>query len=218
MHTPRDSMSEPAGPDADGLLRAACHEIERRLRGGEPARAEELLARHPALNEDPEQALDLIFVEYITRRQLGESPPRTEFLDRFPRWRAELDRQFQLEELLNGPTLTSTRRGEEGATSTRFRVSRLLARGGIGQVMRAIDTELNREVAIKQIQASLAANDDVRERFLREAEITAKLEHPGVVPVYGLGLDAAGRGSSSKSCCGVFCAFARPSNSRTAAG
>ncbi len=66
---------------------------------------------------------------------------------------------------------------------------KLLARGGIGQVMQAIDTELNREVAVKEIQAQLQDNLSVRERFLREAEITGQLEHPGIVPVYGLGSD-----------------------------
>ncbi len=64
-----------------------------------------------------------------------------------------------------------------------------MARGGIGQIMQAIDTELNREVAIKEIQAQLSNNLSVRERFLREAEITGQLEHPGIVPVYGLGCD-----------------------------
>lgn len=65
--------------------------------------------------------------------------------------------------------------------------------GGIGQVMRALDTELNREVAVKEIQPRLVANEDVQQRFLREAEITGRLEHPGVVPVYGLGKDDKGR-------------------------
>ncbi len=66
---------------------------------------------------------------------------------------------------------------------------KLLARGGIGQVMQAIDTELNREVAVKEIQSQLVDDIAVRERFLREAEITGQLEHPGIVPVYGLGSD-----------------------------
>jgi WD40 repeat protein/serine/threonine protein kinase len=77
--------------------------------------------------------------------------------------------------------------------ATRFRIQGLLARGGIGQVMRAVDSELNREVAVKEIQPALANNHEVRARFLREAEITGQLEHPGIVPVYGLGRDAAGQ-------------------------
>lgn len=46
---------------------------------------------------------------------------------------------------------------------------------------------LGREVALKEIQARHADDPASRSRFVREAEITAGLEHPGVVPVYGLG-------------------------------
>ena len=74
----------------------------------------------------------------------------------------------------------------------RFRIIRPHAKGGLGEVFVAEDTELNREVALKEIQ-SQHANPDSQDRFLREAEITAALEHPGVVPVYGLGQYADGR-------------------------
>ena len=182
---------------AEGLLRAACDELERRLRSGEAARAEELIVRYPELGHDPEQALDLIYVEFATRRELGESPPHEEFFARFPQWQALLQRQFHLDEFLDDPPALSEKNGDGSApylpASGRFRVLRLFARGGIGQVMRAMDLELNREVAVKEIQPALAGNHEVRERFLREAEITARLEHPGIVPVYGLGRDAAGR-------------------------
>src|SRR4029453_9126932 len=53
--------------------------------------------------------------------------------------------------------------------------------------------ELNREVALKEIQDRHADRPDFRARFVREAEITGHLEHPGVVPVYGLGVHADGR-------------------------
>ena len=51
----------------------------------------------------------------------------------------------------------------------------------------AVDEELNREVALKQILDRHADNQISRTRFLLEAEVTGNLEHPGVVPVYGLG-------------------------------
>ena len=57
----------------------------------------------------------------------------------------------------------------------------------------ALDTELNREVALKEIRPQFAHDHGSRVRFLLEAEVTGRLEHPGVVPVYGLGTDAAGR-------------------------
>ena len=57
----------------------------------------------------------------------------------------------------------------------------------------ALDSELNREVALKELRPERADDPDSRTRFLLEAEITGRLEHPGVVPVYGLGCDTRGR-------------------------
>src|SRR5262249_27467164 len=67
------------------------------------------------------------------------------------------------------------------------------AKGGLGEVFVALDEELQREVALKEIQDRFADDAQARVRFLREAEITGNLEHPGVVPVYGLGSYPDGR-------------------------
>jgi serine/threonine-protein kinase len=75
----------------------------------------------------------------------------------------------------------------------RFRILRPFAKGGLGQVLLARDEELGREVAFKEILPAHADKKDVRQRFLVEAEITGSLEHPGIVPVYGLGQYADGR-------------------------
>ncbi len=85
----------------------------------------------------------------------------------------------------------------EGYTSqgsaARFQVLRPHASGGLGEVFIARDKELNRDVALKEIHARYADNEEIRARFLLEAEITGGLEHPGIVPVYGKGQDATGR-------------------------
>jgi serine/threonine-protein kinase len=75
----------------------------------------------------------------------------------------------------------------------RYSLLALHAKGGLGEVYLARDAELNREVALKQMQPHLADQPDLRRRFLLEAEVTGRLEHPGIVPVYGLGVDARGR-------------------------
>ncbi len=75
----------------------------------------------------------------------------------------------------------------------RFQLIRPHARGGIGQVWVARDTELQREVALKEIQPRFAESASQRARFVLEAEITGNLEHPGIVPVYSLGRNAEGR-------------------------
>ena len=83
--------------------------------------------------------------------------------------------------------------GRRSGSSSRFRVVRPHARGGLGSVLIAFDEELRREVALKEIQERHADNPDSRSRFLVEAEITGGLEHPGVVPVYSLGQTPEGR-------------------------
>jgi WD40 repeat protein/serine/threonine protein kinase len=83
--------------------------------------------------------------------------------------------------------------GEATSDGQRYRVLRPHARGGLGAVFVALDSELHREVALKELRPERADDPDSRARFLLEAEITGRLEHPGVVPVYGLGCDAQGR-------------------------
>jgi hypothetical protein len=91
-----------------------------------------------------------------------------------------------------GATL-ATSAEQPADNGSRYRVLRPHAQGGLGVVSVARDTELGREVAFKEIQARYAANTNLRGRFVREAEITGALEHPGVVPVYGLGRHSDGR-------------------------
>ena len=76
---------------------------------------------------------------------------------------------------------------------TRYRILRSHAEGGLGQVFVARDEEVGREVALKEIKPRFANHVACRARFTREAEITGGLEHPGIVPVYGLGAYPDGR-------------------------
>lgn len=75
---------------------------------------------------------------------------------------------------------------------SRYRVVGPHAKGGLGAIFRAEDLELGRPLALKTIQID-RDDGDSRSRILREAEITARLEHPGVVPVHGLLRAADGR-------------------------
>lgn len=67
------------------------------------------------------------------------------------------------------------------------------AKGGLGKIYRSTDQSLGRQVAVKELNEKLADHPVAQERFRREARITSQLQHPGIVPVYGLGGDAAGR-------------------------
>ncbi len=82
--------------------------------------------------------------------------------------------------------------GSATSDGQRFRILRPHARGGLGAVFVALDGELHREAALKQILDKHADDPVSRQRFVAEAEITGGLEHPGGVPVYGLGTDYFG--------------------------
>lgn len=79
------------------------------------------------------------------------------------------------------------------AVDSRFRVISFHARGGLGQVSRAWDEQLGRQVALKEMLPAHADDAEARARFMLEAEINGNLEHPCIVPVYALGTFADGR-------------------------
>jgi len=73
------------------------------------------------------------------------------------------------------------------ALGPEFTVGPLLGQGGFAAVFRARDNSLNRDVAVKVLDVELAPSPTVAERFLREAQTVARLEHPHIVPIYKVG-------------------------------
>jgi len=72
------------------------------------------------------------------------------------------------------------------AVGARYEVSDEIGRGGMGVVYRARDVRLRRAVAIKLLPPELAFREEVRSRFLREAQTAAQLSHPNIVPIYSV--------------------------------
>jgi serine/threonine-protein kinase len=70
---------------------------------------------------------------------------------------------------------------------TQFQIVRELGSGGMGVVFLARDIALHRLVAIKVLRYEFTASDEHRERFRREARMTARLSHPNIVPVHSFG-------------------------------
>jgi tetratricopeptide (TPR) repeat protein/tRNA A-37 threonylcarbamoyl transferase component Bud32 len=184
------------------LLNELIHtDLEYRIKAGMAARVETYLAAYPELDAHPLLTVQLIAAEYEFRRRAEPDLAAAEFLARFPQYQPEL------EPLLAGSPPFIRSEGEATAVAThpfvsvgkstseglRFRIVRFYAEGALGKVSVAHDAELHREVALKEIQDRFADNADSRNRFLLEAEITGALEHPGIVPVYGLGQHANGR-------------------------
>jgi TolB-like protein/Tfp pilus assembly protein PilF len=73
-----------------------------------------------------------------------------------------------------------------GRTLAHYRVTAAIGVGGMGEVYRATDTKLGREVALKVLPAEMASHPERRERFQREAKALAALDHPGIVTVYSV--------------------------------
>ena len=146
---------------------------------------EQHLKRHGG---DPERSLAAVSAGRSTREQLAKlgDPVIDATLARVGSAATEEDRGDP-----DGTVTFSV--GTATSEGQRFRVLRPHARGGLGAVFVALDQELNREVALKQMQDRHADDEQNRARFVLEAEITGGLEHPGIVPVYGLGHYADGR-------------------------
>ncbi len=181
---------------APEAARAALRAVDRGVSVGEQ------LVAAGALTESQRQLLDSLSCEYISKHggdaRLGlasllAAVTARERLDSL----GDGDLTETLESL--GTTVAPHDGADLGFVTVpnwdggRFRVLRPHAKGGIGEVFVALDAELNREVALKRIQDRHADEPGSRARFLREAEITGGLEHPGIVPVYALGRDDAGR-------------------------
>jgi serine/threonine-protein kinase len=95
----------------------------------------------------------------------------------------------------SGPVLQpGTREFLHGVGETgRYQVLGEIARGGMGVVLKGRDTDLGRDVAIKVLQVAYVHQSSMVQRFVEEAQIAGQLQHPGILPVYELGLGADGR-------------------------
>jgi len=99
------------------------------------------------------------------------------------------------ETLPHDPTRSAAARSQAAGMTPgeRFEILQIHAQGGLGVVYQARDREIDRTVALKQIKSKWADDEDARARFLLEARVTGRLEHPNVAPVYALGADETGR-------------------------
>jgi formylglycine-generating enzyme required for sulfatase activity/tRNA A-37 threonylcarbamoyl transferase component Bud32 len=200
-------IGKPAGKSS--AIDRAADRFERAWKAGASPRIEDYL--DGVTGEGRCQLFEeLLLIELELRRRLGVLPDVEGYRRRFPDLVAVVDRNVPAsagscatEQFVGGAptTFVDPLFGPEAdrppTASTvhdpRFRVLRHHADGGVGRVSVALDLELHRQVALKELKDRFADDPQFRERFLLEVEVTGRLEHPGVIPVYSLGRDERGR-------------------------
>lgn len=134
----------------------------------------------PAPPEDLHPAIRAAFLErWNADADVGIARTRLEYQRMYPGYEVVVGAEF---DLLNSPEPSSAPR-----RFGRYVVVDTLGRGGQGTVYLALDERLGRRVALKVLRGGPAADPESRSRFLREMEVTAKLDLPGACPVFDAG-------------------------------
>lgn len=141
--------------------------------------------------DDHPTALDRVLAEYLEAVDRGEAPNRETLENAHPELAGDLrswfDDQDRMEELA-GSTMPGP--FPIGTVIGAYRLEAIVGRGGMGTIYRAAHSGLGRKVAIKVLAPHLAADDQLVDRFRREARSLARLEHPNIVTVHDMGVEA----------------------------
>ncbi|MFN3191949.1 MAG: serine/threonine-protein kinase [Aureliella sp.] len=142
-----------------------------------------------------ELMLDLLYQEVCRREDAGEHLRADEYSARFPALRQDIEALFEVHHAMKRDfDMESAEEGtcSAAAYSDRYAHERELGVGGLGRVFLALDKHLGRSIAVKKLLPQYSQSRHHRERFLREATLTAKLTHPSIVPIYDMGSDEHG--------------------------
>ena len=200
--------------DLAAILRVDQHE---RWSRADRVIAEKYFESFPSLAESVEDAIALIYAEFLLRRELGETPSTEEYQQRFPQFSPLLECQLEMDQSIRevsdqdisglstasmsdepgGDSFEATTVSpEDGGQKTDpahwplvngYEILSWLGEGGMGLVYKARQVSLRRTVALKVIRKNLLARPKAIHRFLREAQAAAALLHSHIVIIYDAG-------------------------------
>jgi len=180
--------------DAQVVVDQLCSRYEASLQAGE-APSLEVYLQESDLTDPAALLAELVTIDVTYRQRRGERPALSDYTGRFPDFATVIAEVFEEDQ---SPThIVSSRRlprlPAALPTIEGYEVQGELGQGGMGVVLQGRDAAVGRAVAVKVLLAEHRDSPELRRRFLEEGRITGRLQHPGVVPVYGLGRLADGR-------------------------
>ncbi|WP_254508371.1 serine/threonine-protein kinase [Anatilimnocola floriformis] len=169
------------------VLRELLHvDLEYRVKAGQRTCVEFYLERFPEFALDPNEVLDLIAAEYEFRRRNESNLDQSEYLRRFPDFGARIAERLQLADRTLGGMLGAPR-DTKPIEVPGYQILSKLGRGGMGVVYQALESRLDRHVALKFVPPELAGDASRMQRFIREAQTASGLNHPHICTVHALG-------------------------------
>lgn len=158
-------------------------DFEHRSRRGIGASLDYYFSQHPELKQDPEILEELVDHEFRLRRKFGNYPTLAEIDSRFGDDSTAKEIWRRIAESDDGPTL-QVAHIPTGTVIGSYVIGKAIGNGAFATVYSAIDTRLNRRVAIKLLMQSSDTRPEIRMRMEREAKAIASVNHPCIVPIY----------------------------------